>query len=265
MRRYPNLLFHLKCAPIHLTLLYLHGFLGGQDDWLEVSELMGGQYGHLRIDLPGHNARAGFLENRYYAWEELPNLIGELLRSCNLEECTPVGYSLGGRVALYLLTRVPELFSRAVIESASPGLRTDDERAQRRLEDEKLITQLKTRPLDEFVDNWYRQPLFDTIQKTGPRFNAMRDRRLKHDPLALVRSLKYMGLGTMPSLWELLPTIRIPVLFVAGGQDAKYSALARQMASLCPKGRVAIIPGAGHNVHFERPKEFCKAVKGFLR
>jgi pimeloyl-ACP methyl ester carboxylesterase len=32
-----------------------------------------------------------------------------------------------------------------------------------------------------------------------------------------------------------------------------------------PKGELEMIPGAGHFVHAERPKEFLEMVKNFLR
>ena len=92
----------------------------------------------------------------------------------------------------------------------------------------------------------------------------MLERRRTHDPEGLALSLEHMGTLVQPSLWEKLGDLRLPVLFVAGADDDKYGRLAESMANLCSAGQKAIIPGAGHNTHWERPAEFCRLVEGFL-
>ncbi len=171
---------------------------------------------------------------------------------------------MGGRLGLYLLTHFPERFTAAVIESASPGLRTDTEREARLKDDLRLARRLREEPFDKFVRAWYRLPLFNTIDQSTPRFEALIQRRMEADPLSLALSLEQMGTGSMPSLWDELPRLEIPTLFVAGEKDEKYRSLAHEMATLCPRGQVAIIPGAGHNTHFERPEEFSRILTGFF-
>jgi 2-succinyl-6-hydroxy-2,4-cyclohexadiene-1-carboxylate synthase len=43
----------------------------------------------------------------------------------------------------------------------------------------------------------------------------------------------------------------VPTLAVAGALDEKYVGIARSMASISPRIRFALVPGAGHNVHLE--------------
>jgi len=246
------------------TLLYLHGFLGCQDDWNEVIEIIGDGFNHCRVDLPGHGARHRALSPQSYSMPGYANLLVAALNDGDVDQCNLVGYSMGGRFALFLLTHFPLQFSRVVIESASPGLKTADERKARCAEDDKLIEKLRAQPIDEFLRDWYDQPLFATIDKTNPRFEALLENRRSHDSTGLALALENMGSGVMPSLWDRLPRIKAQVLFIAGENDAKYSALAHEMANLCPRGQVAIIPGAGHNTHYERPEEYCRVVTQFL-
>lgn len=246
------------------TVLYLHGFLGCQDDWNEAVEILGDRFNHCRVDLPGHGARHQILSPQSYTMPGYTFLLVAALNDCDVHRCSLVGYSMGGRFALYLLAHFPQQFSRAVIESASPGLRTEQEQAARCFEDNKLVYKLRKQPIDEFLRDWYDQPLFATLDKTDPRFEAMLESRRAHDPIGLARSLECMSAGAMPSLWDRLPRIKTQVLFISGENDAKYRALAQEMANLCPRGQVAIIPGAGHNTHFERPEEYCRVVTQFL-
>ena len=245
--------------------LYLHGFLGCKDDWSEVVNRLRGDFAHLTVDLPGHRMPPSSLPLEYYSMPGCAELIVSLLDHLRIERCHLVGYSMGGRLGLYLLTHYPDRFLSAVIESASAGLRTSSERSTRLQQEQTLITSLRERSLDEFLGNWYAQPLFDTIDGTTDRFKKMMERRRSHDPVALARSLEHMGTGVMPSLWDRLPGIAVPLLFVAGERDEKYCALAQEMAHLCPHAQVAIIANAGHNTHFERPEAFGKAVAQFLK
>jgi 2-succinyl-6-hydroxy-2,4-cyclohexadiene-1-carboxylate synthase len=247
------------------TVLYLHGFLGCGDDWNEIVYRLGGDFSHLTVDLPGHRMPARSFPPEYYSMSGCAELIVSLLDHLRIERCHLVAYSMGGRFALFLLTHYPDFFLSAVIESASPGLKTEAERAVRKQQDELWIERLRERSIDEFLHDWYAQPLFQTMNRSKPRFERMLQSRAGHDPSALALSLQHMGTGVMLPLWENLPGITIPLLFVAGERDEKYCALAHEMANLCPYAQAAIIGNAGHNTHFERPEAFGVAVAQFLK
>jgi 2-succinyl-6-hydroxy-2,4-cyclohexadiene-1-carboxylate synthase len=246
------------------AVLFLHGFLGCRYDWDELAGLIGDRYRCLRVDLPGHHHSCQQLPSNEYSMPQTARLMIELLDHCEIGSCCLVGYSMGGRLGLYLLTHFPERFTMAVIESASPGLRTEAERIARRIDDEKLAKHLREEPFNNFLSYWYNQPLFQTMDQTSTRFATLLKRRGNHDPNGLALSLEQIGTGAMPSLWDKLPQIEVPVMFVAGEKDAKFNRLAGEMANLCPRGRATIIQGAGHNVHFERPAEYSRALIDFL-
>jgi pimeloyl-ACP methyl ester carboxylesterase len=54
------------------------------------------------------------------------------------------------------------------------------------------------------------------------------------------------------------------VLLVAGRNDAKFVTAAERMAGLLPHPTVAIVDGAGHTVHLERPDEFRDLLEEWL-
>ena len=244
--------------------MYLHGFLGCQDDWQEVIDNLGRTFGHLTVDLPGHRLRADKLNQEQYTMPGCARLVIDLLDHLQIEQTHLVAYSMGGRLGLYLLTHYSDRFDRAVIESASPGLKTDPERESRRNQEQQLIEQLTKQPFDQFLCEWYDQPLFQSTEKSDPRFAPMLERRRAHDPEALALSLRHMGTSVQPSLWDKLSDLSLPVMFVAGAKDNKYRRLAESMATLCPAGQSAIISVTGHNTHWERPEEFCRLVRSFL-
>ena len=56
----------------------------------------------------------------------------------------------------------------------------------------------------------------------------------------------------------------MPVLVVAGSLDAKFAGLAERIHDAVPGSALAVVPGAGHSVHLERPSEFVAALTTWL-
>ncbi len=92
----------------------------------------------------------------------------------------------------------------------------------------------------------------------------MVERRLTNDPRELARSLRGMGTGGQPSLWERLSELGVSTCAIAGARDPKYVEIARRMAALSPRMHAVVIPEAGHNVHAEQPHRFVTLLHAFL-
>ena len=57
----------------------------------------------------------------------------------------------------------------------------------------------------------------------------------------------------------------MPVLLVVGSEDAKFVGIAERMvATMGDNVRLAVLPGAGHAVHLDRPQEIATLVEGML-
>ena len=244
------------------ALLFLHGFLGSGRDWTEVAEAFP-DYPCILVDLPGHGLSAG-CPARLYPMPEAALALLAVLDRLGVERCVPVGYSMGGRLALYLALSRPRRCRGLVLESASPGLDSEGERERRRAWDESQALRFERQGLPDFLEGWYRQPLFRSIRRDETRFGAMMERRRRNDPAALARSLRRMGTGSQPSLWPRLAELPGPWLAVVGELDPAYGKTMRDMVSLSEKGRLATVPDAGHNTHFENPDAYSRALREYL-
>jgi 2-succinyl-6-hydroxy-2,4-cyclohexadiene-1-carboxylate synthase len=187
-----------------------------------------------------------------------------LLDDLKIEQANLVGYSMGGRVALYLATHYQERFRKVVNESSSAGLKDKAEREARQIEDERRAKRLETSSFEEFLRDWYAQPLFSSVSSRPELFEDLVSMRLSGSPAELAKSLRLMGTGRMEPLWDLLGTLTIPTVCMAGELDPKFAALARQMAVAIPNCHAMIIPYAGHIVHFEQPDIYIARVHSFL-
>jgi 2-succinyl-6-hydroxy-2,4-cyclohexadiene-1-carboxylate synthase len=237
--------------------------MGSSADWLPVTAALGERYRCIAVDLPGHGASTG-LPPGAYTVEGAARALLDLLDRLGVERPTAVGYSMGGRLALYLALRHPNRLSGLFLESASPGLEDARERTVRRAADEKKAARLEGGDFEEFLRDWYRQPLFAPLARDGELLRRIIEGKLRNDPAELARSLRGMGTGDQPSLWEELPGLRVPALAVAGELDEKFVGISRRMASLAPGMRPAVVLGAGHNVHVEASGAYLSLLEDFL-
>lgn len=242
-------------------ILWLHGFMGNCHEFLAVINRLS-EFCCLVVDLPGHGQTKVGQDADYQMPNTALGLIG-LLETLAIEQCWLVGYSLGGRIALYLTVFFSQYFQGVILESASPGLDTQSERDRRIERDLKLAKQLESMDLAQFLQQWYANPLFRSLVQ-HPCYHQAIVIRLKNDPLKLAKSLRLIGLGMQPSLWSYLSEVQIPVLLIVGALDAKFREINQQMASLCPQASLNVVENSGHNVHFEQPAQFVNLINQIL-
>jgi len=268
MMGHNSIQFHFRQYgdPKQGTVVMLYGFMGAADDWTDqiTEPLIEADLSVVTIDLPGHGKTIvqGGVDS--YRMENCAAEIVRLLDKLKLPSVHLVGYSMGGRLALYIAGHYPDRINRVVLESASPGLETEIERQRRIIEDAALAERIQTEPFEKFLHAWYAQPLFASMASKREKLDALIARRLNNDPQSLCLSLQGMGTGAQPSLWENLDQLTMPLFLIAGEKDAKFSAIGRAMAERCPVVRLHIVAGAGHNVHWEQPHLFGSMVRDFL-
>jgi 2-succinyl-6-hydroxy-2,4-cyclohexadiene-1-carboxylate synthase len=248
-------------------LLLLHGFTGSAAAWGD--RILSG-LAQLRrviaVDLPGHGRSDRPVDRACYALPAVVQGLCELLDALDAPSADWVGYSMGGRVALGAAVLAPERVARLVLEGASPGLATEEERTARREQDEALARRLEAAGIEAFIDEWASLPIFASQRRLPERVRAAeRERRLANDPRALAACLRGLGTGSQPSFWERLAEVRAPALLLTGDEDAKFTRIAAQMASRLPHAESATVPGAGHCAHLEAPGPWLEVVTSWMR
>jgi 2-succinyl-6-hydroxy-2,4-cyclohexadiene-1-carboxylate synthase len=245
------------------TFLFLHGFMGSSADWREVMVAMGDRAHCIAVDLPGHGASLG-LPPDTYTIEGATRAVIRTLDDLQIFRPLVVGYSMGGRLALYLALRYPSRCAGLILESASSGLESAGERAARRAADESKAQSLEAGDFEAFLRDWYRQPLFASLARDENLLRLTIETRRRNDPGELARCLRGMGTGSQPSLWGELEDLAVPALAVAGELDEKYSGISSRMAGLNPRIESAVVPGTGHTVHAETPVGYASLLGRFV-
>lgn len=248
------------------AVVILHGFTGSTASWSSLLPTLAGNYRAIAVDLIGHGRSEAPREWERYTMTRCVKDLLALLDRLDIQKAVLLGYSMGGRVALHLAAGAPHRIAALILESTSPGLATDEERAQRRRADDDLAGMIEAEGVEAFVDRWEQLPLFATQEDLAPAVRAdLRTQRLANRPLGLANSLRGMGSGSMESLHHRLPAMTMPALLVAGRLDTKYAAIAQGMAAAMPRSELVIVPGAGHNIHLEQPELFRCLVLSFLQ
>jgi 2-succinyl-6-hydroxy-2,4-cyclohexadiene-1-carboxylate synthase len=273
-------------------LLVLHGFTGSSESMESVAAGLRDAFHSVRLDLVGHgrsdapqpgwSPSLGFASLRGpalpgladspslgaldpYTMETCVAQVAGALDALGIAQAHVLGYSMGGRVGLALCTWRPERVRAALLIGAGAGLEDSSARAARRREDEALAARIEREGLERFVDWWMDRPLFASQRRLGEAALARtRSQRLSNRAHGLAQSLRGMGTGAQPALHARLPSVRVPILLVAGSLDAKFAAIASDLAGRLPNARAQLVPGAGHACHLEQPEAFLRIARRFF-
>lgn len=226
------------------TLVLLHGFTNTGASWTPVIGAVAERYRSIAPDIRGHGRAS---ERRPVSLDAVLEDIAAL----PAEQFTLAGYSMGGRIALHAALALPDRVARLVLIGASPGLADAAERAARREADERLAEQIERSEIDSFARRWARTPVLSGLSpEVADRAHAD---RLNNTPAGLAAALRGLGTGVLPSLWNRLPELTLPVTLLAGQRDRKFRAIAARMAERMPAAEIRVIAGAGHAAHLEAP------------
>lgn len=244
------------------VIVFLHGFTGSTATWTSVMDSLEGEYKSVAVDLTGHGKTAVPIEPNRYSMEEQTADFEVIVDKLKLTNFTLVGYSMGGRVALAYTIRYPKRVSSLILESASPGIKDEFERLERKDADEKLSSKIMRDGIQEFVKFWEDIALFNSQKKLSTEIqSAVREERLSQSTTGLANSLIGIGTGSQPSYWGELNTINLPVLLITGEIDKKFVKIAQEMLKYLPLSQHQTIKDTGHAIHVEKSTLFATMVR----
>lgn len=230
----------------------LHGAVGRAADWRAFAAGLPSGFGAVRrLDL------WRFLDCCPMSLEAFGNALTEEIVRIDPEPVL-LGYSMGGRLALHSLLARPSLWKAAIIVSAHPGLKSCDERAQRRERDAEWSALALKGEWSDFLKQWNAQSVLGGAGDLPDR-SKLKDRRA-----SVARSFVDWSLGAQADLIPELGKITCPLLWVTGERDVRFTQIARQAVPNLPRGEHQIVSGCGHRVPWEKPLEFSRLCSEFL-
>ncbi|WP_028392651.1 2-succinyl-6-hydroxy-2,4-cyclohexadiene-1-carboxylate synthase [Bacillus cihuensis] len=256
--------YHIDIIGQGEPLLLLHGFTGSLETWRFLGHMLK-KYQLIMVDIIGHGSTGSPDNAERYTMLEVAKDLREILEKLSIQKIHVLGYSMGGRLALGFACLYPEYVQSLILESASPGLKTETARQERRIQDAKLANKIIERGILAFVADWENIPLFDSQKKLPvEKQQSVRKERLGNTELGLANSLLGMGTGSQPSWWSQLENLSMPILLITGELDNKFCDIAKMMQSIMKACEWQIINNAGHAIHVEDEEKFGKIVSEFL-
>jgi pimeloyl-ACP methyl ester carboxylesterase len=243
------------------TVAFCHGLFGQGKNWTQIGEELARDHRVLLLDMPNHG-RSAWVDSLDYL--DLADRVAGVFSA--EDPVTLVGHSMGGKIAMALSLRRPELVERLCVVDVSP------------------VTYSNTREFTGYVDAMRGLDL-TALERRGDA-----DERLRADvPNDTVRSFLLQNLRRDGDSWrwqvnlEALgehlgelggwPEERLAdappydgrVLWVGGDRsDYVSEEYTDAMDRWFPRNRRVTIKGAGHWVHSEQPETFVAVIRRFL-
>jgi 2-succinyl-6-hydroxy-2,4-cyclohexadiene-1-carboxylate synthase len=238
---------------VSVAVILLHGFTHTGSSWDPVIAALGERYRAIAPDIRGHGSAS---ERQPVTLEAVLDDVARLDEG----QVTLVGYSMGGRLALHAALALSERVECLVLIGASPGIANAAERTARRHADERLADEIEQLSIEEVAERWesVAGPVLSG-QPPDVRQTARLD-RLRNTPAGLARALRGLGTGALPSLWDRLAELPMPVVLVVGERDRKFCEIAEHMTAALPCAQLVVVPGVGHAVHLETPTAVAQAI-----
>ncbi len=248
-------------------LVFLHGLMGSGINWSRIAKLFGEDYQILLYDQRGHGRsfkpKTGYHPNDYA--EDLVIIIDEL----GWDKISLVGHSMGGRNAIHFVGNYPERIHKAVIEDISPSVRKDSIDSMKKLINSVPVPFTDKKTAQNFFKDQFLEQFTNKEQgKVIAQFFMMNIIE-KSSGIADWRFFKQgiletLVLGRNESAWETVDDLKVPTLFLYGGQSDELTESDLERLKKNNHIKTRCIQGAGHWVHFDQPEEFGKVLGEFL-
>ena len=238
-------------------LLIVHGLYGSARNWNVIAKRMSETRDVLAVDMRNHG------ESPWFPTHSYPDMAADLAEVIRAHGglADVMGHSMGGKASMMLALTEPALLRRLVVADIAPVAYDHDQTqyitAMRAMDlthlstraeaDRRLAATVPEAPLRAF----FLQSL-DLKAEGGPRW------RLNLDVLQ-AEMPKIVGWPDPQGQFD------GQVLFLAGAESTyirpEYRTVIRP---LFPHARFAKLPGAGHWLHADKPREFEQTLRVFL-
>jgi len=228
------------------TLLIAHGLYGSGRNWGVIAKRLSDQFFVVCPDMRNHGSSPWF-DTQSYA-----DMADDLAKVLN-GPARVIGHSMGGKAAMVLALQHPELVEKLVVADIAPVAyshsQTQHIDAMRAV---NLDGVQKRSDAGENLDPEVRDFLLQSLDIKEKKW------KLNLDVLE----------AEMPEIIgfpEVSGTFDGPTLFLSGA-DSDYVKRDHRdtIKGIFPTAKFAKIPGAGHWLHAQKPREFEAAVRAFM-
>jgi pimeloyl-ACP methyl ester carboxylesterase len=232
-------------------IVLLHGWGGRIESWGVIPAVLAERFRVVALDLPGFGETVG--PERPWGPSDYADFVAHFLRERGLGPVTLVGHSHGGRTAISLAARHPELLDKLVLVDSAGIVPRRGPRYYLRVYAVKAARGiLALAPL---------APIRSRAMEAVYRAVGSADYNAAMDPILRATLVRCVN----EDLRRLLPAMKVPTLLVWGSADLDTPlADGKLMERLIPDAGLVVFEGAGHFAYLDRPDRFCRVLTHFV-
>ncbi len=164
------------------------------------------------------------------------------------------GYSMGGRLALHALVANPSQWEKVIIISGHPGHTIEEEKEDRLKTDTLWSQRFLSDPWDVLIKDWNNQGVLNSINVHRNETDFSRE--------ALSKAILNWSVGHQTCLIDAIEKLNIPILWITGENDHKYSSIKIKFKH--PESKKSVAPRSGHRVPWQQKSWLQQEVRSFL-
>lgn len=240
------------------VLVLLHGFCENKDLWKPIQEKLSLHFRVISVDLPGHGL--SLQESEELSMEYQADKVKELLDDLNIAQCTLIGHSLGGYVALAFAEKYAERLQGFGLFHSTAFEDTEEKKRNR----DRTIEFILKHGMDAFADSFVT-PLFypKNRDRLTTEIETIKNICRSTDTQAVLATTKAMR--DRKERINVLKESELPVLFIIGKDDnAVPFEKSMEQCYLPQKHQVCILEETGHMGMLEKEAESISCIKAFL-
>ena len=252
------------------NMVILHGLYGSSDNWLTVCKLLENSF---EIFIPDQRNHGKSPHSSEFDYDFLSEDIIQFIQAKKLNKIILIGHSMGGKVAMHLARKYPEVISHLILVDIAPKNYFPDESKESFLHigilealQKLYLPSLKSR--DE-ADSLLSVDLPDKKLRSFLLKNLKRTSNGNYSWLlnieAIQKNFSEISEGFRFSDWENIEISGFPVLFVKGEKSNYIEKTDIPLIKkIFPAAEIIEIPKTGHWLHAENSEEFASIVKKFV-
>ena len=252
------------------SVVFLHPTPLDRDYWRPLTKELAGIRA-IVPDLRGHGVSTLGSDLPVGAFQQVPDApvlsmdqlatdVLALLDQLSVRQAVFAGCSIGGYVMLEIWRRAPERMTGLVFVCSKP----QPDAAANLTRRAETIQRARTEGVTALFDGMAQSLLSETARHERPEIVAEVRSHMTLTPEAVVAV--QAGLATRPDSVPTVSTISIPILAIAGAEDAIVSAAEMEAFRLAPGGcEFHVLPGAGHLAAYEQPRKVAALIAPWLR
>ena len=192
--------------------------------------------------------------------DQLATDVLALLDQLSLRRAVFAGCSIGGYVLLELWRRAPERMTGLVFICSKP----QPDATANLIRRAETIQRARTEGVTALFDGMAQTLLSETSRRERPEIVAEIRAHMTLTPEAVVAV--QAGLAARPDSVPTVSAIRVPVLAIAGAEDASVTPADMEAFRSAPGGcEFHVLPGAGHFAAYEQPRKVAALMAPWLR